>query len=225
MTFKVLFTSQIRAELGEAHEYAPDGEEYECSRETAIARFHAVLESGKQSLLVFGLPVKHVWIEDTSKRGAKGAGTNNQIMLSQYTDDEFAVGPWSDNAPQDDDEAPSAEAMPVVAYVMKMFDAVREFMIVVTLILSAILFNGAASLWFSILATASLAVGIALFGVRRKRLAIAIVKDSEMYQRASEQIGALAESLHEKNAARRKEVDELLEVRSEKPKASKKLVN
>ena len=31
MTFKVLFTSQIRAEVGEAHEYAPDGEEYECN--------------------------------------------------------------------------------------------------------------------------------------------------------------------------------------------------
>ncbi len=224
MTFKVLFTSQIRAEVGEAHEYAPDGEEYECNRETAIARFHAVLESGKQSLLVFGLPVKHVWIEDTSKRPENGPGTNNQIMLSQFTDDDFAVGPWSDNAPQDDEE-PTAETMPVVAYVMKMFDAVREFMIAITVILGALLFNSNAPLWFSIPSMALLVVVVALFSIRRKRLAIAIVKDSEMYQRASEQIGALAESLHEKNLARRKEVDELLEVRGEKPKASKKLVN
>ncbi len=224
MTFKVFFKSQIAAENGEPHVYAPDGEAHECSRETALARFHTLLESGKHGLIVSGLPIAHVWIEDTSKRSAKGKGLNSQIMLSQYIGDDFAVGPWSENAPQDEEET-SPETMPVVGYVVKMFDALREFMIVVTLVLAAILLNGAASLWFSGLAIALLAVCVALFSVRRKRLAVAIVKDSEMYEMASEQIGEVADLLREKNKALREEQAKILEVRDDKPKRSKNQLN
>lgn len=224
MTFKVLFKSQIMAEYAEPHEYAPDGEATECDRETALARFYTVLELGKHNLPISGLPVAHVWIEDTSKRSAKGKGLNSQIMLSQYIGDDFAVGPWSDNTPQDEEDT-SAETPPVVDYVVKMFDAVREFMVLVTLVIAAMLLNGAASLWFSVFAIASLAVCTALFSVRRKRLAVAIVKDAEMYQRASEQIGELADSLRKKNEARQQEQAKILEVRNDKPKRSKSPLN
>ncbi len=224
MTFVVFYRGNIRDENGESQKYAPDGEGYECDRETALARFHALLESGKQGLLVFGVPVAHVRIEDAALQGAKGKGPNERIVLSQFVEDDYAVGPWSEDAPQDE-EATSAVTMPVVGYVVKMFDAVREFMIAITVILGALLFSSNAPLWFSIPSMVLLVVVVALFSVRRKRLAVAIVKDSEMYQKASEEIGAMADSLREKNETMRQEQAKVLEVRDDKPKPSKKQLN
>jgi hypothetical protein len=76
--------------------YAPDGEAYECTRETALARFEALIAAGKLGAPVFGLVPFHVRIEDTRIAKPKGKEPMRNVMLSQYVPDDYALGPWAD---------------------------------------------------------------------------------------------------------------------------------
>lgn len=78
-------------------EYAPDGETYECTREQAEARFAVLLLCGRMKLPVCGLVPFHVRIEDTRIPEPKGREPMQNVMLSQYVPDDYALGPWTNN--------------------------------------------------------------------------------------------------------------------------------
>lgn len=76
--------------------YAPDGEAYECTRETALARFEALLIAGKLGAPMFDIVPFHVRIQDTRIAGPRGEEPVQNMMLSQYVPDDYALGPWAE---------------------------------------------------------------------------------------------------------------------------------
>jgi phage-related baseplate assembly protein len=77
--------------------YAPDGEAYECTRETALARFETLIIAGKLGAPIFDLVPFHVRIEDMRLPRARGKEPMRNVMLSQYVPDDYALGPWAED--------------------------------------------------------------------------------------------------------------------------------
>ena len=100
------YVVKFKARAAESWLYAPDDEKYPCDEETALARFHSLIESGRRGVTIYGLFVWHVRIEDVRlAEGPRGddalkmldreVPAPKNIMLSQYVDDDEAMGPWA----------------------------------------------------------------------------------------------------------------------------------